>query len=84
MELLDKTIQEFIDTHELVAGYHDLRARRAGASSEIDLHLQFDDLSLSEAHRLSHLLKDKIIERFPNSSVLIHLEPVEMVRESNF
>jgi cation diffusion facilitator family transporter len=84
MDELDETIQDFIARHDIVVSYHDLRARRAGGSAEIDFHLQFDDLSLADAHLLSHQLKDEITERFPRSSVLIHLEPVEVVRESNF
>jgi cation diffusion facilitator family transporter len=68
-----------------VVGYHDLRARHVGANHQVDLHLQFsDDTSLREAHRLSHVLQDAIVERLPGTTVLVHLEPEERVRPDRF
>jgi cation diffusion facilitator family transporter len=59
-----------------VAGYHKLRARRAGAHSYIDLHLQFrSGTSLEQAHATAHSIRGAIEREFPNSEVLIHTEP---------
>ena len=59
-----------------VAGYHKLRARRAGARSYIDLHLQFrSGTSLEQAHAAAHSIRGAIEREFPNSEVLIHTEP---------
>jgi cation diffusion facilitator family transporter len=59
-----------------MAGYHKLRARRAGSRRHIDLHVQFrSGTSLEEAHRLAHALRDSIAAQFGNADVLIHVEP---------
>jgi cation diffusion facilitator family transporter len=59
-----------------MAGYHKLRARRAGSRRHIDLHVQFrTGTSLEEAHRLAHALRDSIAAQFGNADVLIHVEP---------
>jgi cation diffusion facilitator family transporter len=61
---------------EQMAGYHKLRARRAGSRRHIDLHVQFrSGTSLEEAHRLAHGLRDSIAAQFDNADVLIHVEP---------
>ncbi len=59
-----------------MAGYHKLRARRAGSMRHIDLHVQFrSGTSLETAHREAHDLRDAIEGRFGNAEVLIHVEP---------
>ena len=64
-----------------IAGYHKLRARRAGARCHIDLHLQFRaGTSLEEAHAAAHRVRGAIEAELPNSDVLIHLEPEDSVR----
>jgi cation diffusion facilitator family transporter len=65
-----------------VAGYHKLRARRAGNRRHIDLHVQFrSGTSLERAHELAHLLRDAIEAEIPQSEVLIHVEPETSFRE---
>ena len=59
-----------------MAGYHKLRARRAGSRRHIDLHVQFrSGTSLEQAHALAHELRDAIAAEFPSADVLIHVEP---------
>jgi cation diffusion facilitator family transporter len=59
-----------------VAGYHKLRARRAGSRRYIDLHVQFrSGTSLERAHSLAHQLRDAIEAQLPAAEVLIHVEP---------
>lgn len=65
---------------EGVAGFHKLRARRAGARRHIDMHVQFRaGTTLEDAHRTAHRLQDAIGERVRNADVLIHLEPEDRV-----
>ena len=59
-----------------VAGYHKLRARRAGSRRHIDLHIQFRaGTSLERAHELAHQIRAAIETEFPAADVLIHVEP---------
>ena len=64
-----------------VIGFHKLRARRAGSSRYIDLHVQFRrGTSLERAHQLSHELQQAICGRVRDADVLIHLEPEDAVK----
>ncbi len=59
-----------------VAGYHKLRARRAGRRRYIDLHVQYrTGTSLERAHELAHAMRASIEAAVPGSEVLIHAEP---------
>lgn len=64
-----------------VAGYHKLRARRAGSRRHIDFHVQYrSGTSLERAHELAHLMRDEIEAAIPQSEVLIHVEPETSLR----
>jgi cation diffusion facilitator family transporter len=59
-----------------VAGYHKLRARRAGRRRYIDLHVQYrSGTTLERAHELAHRMRDSIERALPDAEVLIHVEP---------
>jgi len=59
-----------------VAGYHKLRARRAGSRRYIDLHVQYrSGTSLERAHELAHRMRDEIEAAIRRAEVLIHVEP---------
>jgi cation diffusion facilitator family transporter len=62
-----------------VAGYHRLRARRAGSRRYVDLHVQFrSGTSLERAHELAHNMRAAIEAELP-AEVLVHVEPEESV-----
>lgn len=64
-----------------VAGYHKLRARRAGSRRHIDLHVQYrSGTSLERAHELAHEMRSAIEDAVPNAEVLIHVEPETSVQ----
>lgn len=59
-----------------VAGYHKLRARRAGSRRYIDMHVQYrSGTSLERAHELAHQMRDEIEAGIRRAEVLIHVEP---------
>ena len=63
-----------------VAGYHKLRARRAGSRRYVDLHVQFrSGTSLEQAHELAHAMRAAIEAELPAADVLIHVEPEDSV-----
>jgi cation diffusion facilitator family transporter len=65
-----------------VAGYHKLRARRAGRRRHIDFHVQYlSGTSLERAHELAHEMRDSIEAEIPQADVLIHAEPETSYRE---
>ncbi|HEU5062156.1 MAG TPA: cation diffusion facilitator family transporter [Solirubrobacterales bacterium] len=65
-----------------VAGYHKLRARRAGNRRHIDFHVQYrSGTSLERAHELAHQMRDRIEAEIPRAEVLIHAEPETSYRE---
>lgn len=65
-----------------VAGYHKLRARRAGRRRHIDFHVQYrSGTSLERAHELAHEMRDSIEAEIPQAEVLIHAEPETSYRD---
>jgi cation diffusion facilitator family transporter len=63
-----------------MAGYHKLRARRAGNRRYVDFHAQFrSGTSLEQAHSLAHRMREAIEAELPAADVLIHVEPEESV-----
>ncbi len=65
-----------------VAGYHKLRARRAGRLRYIDLHVQYvAGTTLERAHELAHAMRDEIEASIPSAEVLIHVEPETSLRD---
>ena len=65
-----------------VAGYHKLRARRAGSRRHIDFHVQYrSGTSLELAHELAHRMRASIEAEIPQAEVLIHVEPETSFRE---
>jgi cation diffusion facilitator family transporter len=79
LKTIRDAITEFRDRG--VVGFHQLRARRAGARRHVDLHVQFRaGTTLEEAHGIAHALQDLIARRLPGTDVLIHLEPEDRVR----
>jgi cation diffusion facilitator family transporter len=65
-----------------VAGYHKLRARRAGSRRHVDFHVQYrSGTSLERAHELAHEMRGAIETTVPQAEVLIHVEPETSFRE---
>ena len=84
--LLDETlepeeleeIRRCIKDHKgtIIAGYHRLRARKAGSRRHIDLHITVDEsLSVGEAHDVAEHIAADIRACIPNADVLVHIEP---------
>jgi ferrous-iron efflux pump FieF len=61
---------------------HDLRTRRAGADVFIELHLELDgDLSLEQAHDITHEVEARIRAAFPAADIIVHQEPAGLADE---
>jgi cation diffusion facilitator family transporter len=60
-----------------VLGCHEIRTRGSADHVFLDLHVWFPAaMRLDQAHELSHVVKDRLMERFPELvDVIIHIEP---------
>jgi cation diffusion facilitator family transporter len=60
-----------------VLGCEKIRTRGSSDHAFLDLHLWLDgEMSLQAAHATSHVVKDRLMERFPSlADVVIHIEP---------
>jgi len=60
-----------------VLGSHHIRTRGSSDFVFLDLHVWLRaDMSLDQAHTLSHVVKDRLIQRFPQiKDAIIHIEP---------
>lgn len=58
--------------------YHELRSRRAGARSFVDVHILVPgSLSVQDGHNLVEGLEKEVQLRLPHVEMLTHLEPIE-------
>lgn len=73
-------IKQLVLQHKSARGLHDLRSRHSGTMTFIQLHLELDDdLSLLEAHRISDEVEASLMEAFPESEIIIHIDPQSVV-----
>lgn len=64
--------------NSVVRGFHHLRTRKSGAHRFVQFHLLVSaDMSVEQSHRLNDDIVVAIKERFPASTVTIHIEPCD-------
>lgn len=70
-------IRVVVESVPEVLGCHQIRTRGSRDFTFLDLHVWMDGaLPLDEAHRLSHVVKDRLMARFPQiKDAVIHIEP---------
>ena len=73
----EEAIREVVRSVPEVVGCHHIRTRGSNDFVFLDLHVWLDrDMRLDEAHRLSHVVKDRLMARFPEiKDAIIHIEP---------
>jgi len=73
----EEAIREVVRGVPEVVGCHHIRTRGSNDFVFLDLHVWMDrDMRLDEAHRLSHVVKDRLMARFPQiKDAIIHIEP---------
>lgn len=60
-----------------VKGMHDLKTRRSGLSSFIQLHIEVDpEMSVYDAHGVGDEVEATVGEVFPHADILIHVDPL--------
>ena len=70
-------ISRVVMSVEQVVGCHQIRTRGSADHVFVDLHVWFPrDMSLTEAHDLSHVVKDRLMAHYPQiADAVIHIEP---------
>ena len=73
----EDSIRQVVMGVDGVLGCHHIRTRGSLDHVFLDLHVWFHaDAPLREAHRVSHVVKDRLMERFPQiADAIIHIEP---------
>ena len=75
-----ENIKRIAIAHTAVRGLHDLRTRRAGMATFIQLHLELDDdLTLLQAHKISDEVEWSLQAAYPGAEIIIHTDPVSVV-----
>jgi cation diffusion facilitator family transporter len=75
--LEEHEIREVVMSVPEVVGCHRIRSRGSADHIFLDLHVWFRGTTpLHEAHRLSHVVKDRLLDTFPQiKDAIIHIEP---------
>ena len=83
--LLDRTpdntfnrIDRVLQTVKEISYYHDLKVRESGAETFVELNIHVHSgLTIEQAHKITHLVEDKIKAVIDRCDVYIHTQPDE-------
>ena len=77
MVIAEDAIRDIVMAAPGVVGCHQIRTRGSEDHAFLDLHVWYPrDMPLHEAHRLSHIVKDRLMAAFPQiADAIIHIEP---------
>ncbi|WP_392564908.1 cation diffusion facilitator family transporter [Orbus wheelerorum] len=87
-DLLDKALPDADNEHILavassftgVHGVHDLKTRRSGPMTFVQLHIELDDnMPLLEAHAIADKIEELIAQQYHPAEVIIHQDPISIV-----
>jgi cation diffusion facilitator family transporter len=75
----EQWIHEYLcEQRPTVRGFHKLRTRKSGAVRFVEFHLFLDSAtSVGDSHEFSDKVEHAIEQRFPGSSVTVHVEPCD-------
>ena len=73
----EEEVRRVVQSVPRVLGCHHIRSRGATDHVFLDLHVWLDGATpLTDAHAVSHLVKDLLMERYPQiADAIIHIEP---------
>jgi cation diffusion facilitator family transporter len=75
--LAEDDIRRVVMATPEVVGCHHIRSRGSADHTFLDLHVWYPgEMPLYEAHRLSHIVKDRLMSTYPQiADAIIHIEP---------
>ena len=77
MVIAESDIEQIVNDVPGVLGCHHIRTRGSSDHVFLDLHVWLPPaMSLNDAHELSHVVKDRLMARYPQiADAIIHIEP---------
>lgn len=77
MVIAESDLEQVVLSMPGVLGCHQIRTRGSSDHVFLDLHVWLPpDMSLRDAHALSHDVKDRLLARYPQiADASIHIEP---------
>jgi cation diffusion facilitator family transporter len=77
MVISEEDVRRVVQSVPSVLGCHQIRSRGSADHVFLDLHVWLDGTTpLTEAHAVSHNVKDRLMERYPQiADAIIHIEP---------
>ena len=75
--IAEDEVRAVVQTVPDVVGCHQIRTRGSADHVFVDMHIWLNgEMRLDDAHAASHVVKDKLMARYPQSAdVVIHIEP---------
>jgi cation diffusion facilitator family transporter len=91
-DLADKTLPDgelsavngILGKYPLIRSFHRLRSRKSGNQRQIDIHIQIDGTTdVHTAHELCNSVERDIRAAFPETYIVIHIEPFDAAHRSD-
>ncbi|MEN6433972.1 MAG: cation diffusion facilitator family transporter [Smithella sp.] len=71
-------IRNIISHETVIYGFHQLRTRKAGHIRFVEFHIKVNpQMSVHDSHDITRILKKNIRDKFPESTITIHIEPCD-------
>jgi cation diffusion facilitator family transporter len=71
-ERVEEIVREILEVRQ----FHDLKVRESGPNKFVELNIHVDqNMSINQAHEISHLVEEAISHKIKNVKVMIHTEP---------
>ena len=74
-------IKALVNSHDEVITLHELKTRKAGLTTFIQVHIELDPvMPLFKAHQVSDAVEKAVCDAFANAEVIIHQDPAGLER----
>ena len=82
---LKEEIKNIVMSHPKVDGFHDFKTRQSGSSKGkffMQMHIEINEhTSLNESHNIVDQVEERILEKFPDAEVILHVDPNNIVEK---
>jgi len=71
-------VRNIISRETVIYGFHQLRTRKACHIRFVEFHIKVNpQMSVHDSHDITRILKKNIRDKFPESTITIHIEPCD-------